>query len=273
LFFRVFVEKIPSDEPEKARGCGEVERHFPAHFCVELGHEEEAEDGADVGAGVEEAGGESALFDGEPFGDGLDRAGEDATLCKAQCDTREHEAGGGHGERERGDDHAFLRPGEPRVVEGEALRDIEVGAEAVGGGGETPKQNDEWHAAFHTEAVHEASAEKITERVSKGERGGDPAVVAFAPAEGFAQGFLENAEELAIEVIDRDREEQKCADGPAVVLFGAGNAVVGAGHGKRGVRTRERARMGDPDGRLTVRAEKIADNRTAAHVVDFGAAD
>ncbi len=57
---------------------------LPAPFFGHPGHQENGGHGADIGAGVEDPGGDAALAFGEPFGDGLDAGGKIGRLAEAQ---------------------------------------------------------------------------------------------------------------------------------------------------------------------------------------------
>src|SRR5258707_2289677 len=102
MFVRFAVEEEPEDEPDESERAGEKKGGAPAPERRHPWGEERSDDGADAGAGVEDAGGEGALLFGEPLGDGLDAGGEDARFAQAQweaggCETDEGACGGvGH---------------------------------------------------------------------------------------------------------------------------------------------------------------------------------
>ena len=79
------------------------------HSTDEPRHHQRRDQRADVGAGVEDAGGEGPLLAREPLGDGLDRRREIAGLTEAEEEAGEGEAGGGAAERDEGDARSSRR--------------------------------------------------------------------------------------------------------------------------------------------------------------------
>ncbi len=87
------VERDPEHEPGEPRAAGDHERRAPAPGERDPGHDGRRHHGADVGARVEERGGERSLPAREPERDGLDRRREVAPLAQPQRDARAQEAG------------------------------------------------------------------------------------------------------------------------------------------------------------------------------------
>src|SRR6267154_1481928 len=83
MFVGFAVEEEPEDEPDKSERAGEKKSGAPAPTRSHPGRDERSDDGADAGAGVEDAGGEGALLFGEPFGDAFGAGGEDAGFAEA----------------------------------------------------------------------------------------------------------------------------------------------------------------------------------------------
>ena len=66
------------------------------------------------------------------------------------------------------------------------------------------------------DAIDEAAREQQADRIGELETEDDVGVVDLAPAEFLLQRRLEQADHLAIDVVDRRREEQQQADHPAI---------------------------------------------------------
>jgi len=140
--------------------------------------------------------GERTLFLRVPLGDGLDCAGEIAALGKAERDARAQESERGRGDGERAEAENIFRRDES--------------AEAVRHRREAPQADEKRKPAADAEALDEPPANQVTEGVGEVEPGGDGAVVVFAPAEFFAEVGLEDAKDVAVDVIERDGEKNLC---------------------------------------------------------------
>src|SRR5690606_8779184 len=179
----------PQAEDDEAEQAGDQESHLPA---VSRGHHDPDDRGhqhADVGAGVEDADAERALAAREPLGHGLDRAGIGSAF--------------GDAERNAHEDELQHRAG--RCVKHR---------------GEAPQGNRDGHALARADAVEPAADHQQADAVAGLERGDDVAVIDFAPAHVLFDDRLEDAEDLAIDVVDRDDEEEQRADRPAVTPAG-----------------------------------------------------
>ena len=161
----------------------EEEGDAPAVADGEPRHDERREDGAEVGAGVEEAGREGALVTWEPFGDGFDGCGEVAGLAEAEGETRDGEA-------------------EDR------------GGEGVGHGGERPGADDDRVADARADFVDEPAGSHEANAIGELKGGNDVAVLALVPADDMLQRGCKNGENLAVGVIDGGGGEEQGADGP-----------------------------------------------------------
>src|SRR5262249_54020938 len=97
-----------------------------------------------------------------------------------------------------------------------------------------PKHHRQRKALPGSEAVHQTAHPQQPDCVSHLEEHNDPTVLDLAPTYLCLKSRLQYSNALAIDVIDRGREEQKCANDPAVPA-GRGNYFFGSsGAGPRG---------------------------------------
>jgi hypothetical protein len=181
---RTLVGGPPDDEPDHAEAAGEDEGPLPAEMGGDPGHREGNEDGSDAGAAVEEAGGEGAFAFGEPFRDGLDGGGEVAGFAKA-----EEEAGDAEGERRAG--------------------------EGVADGREAPQADGEGVAETNADGVNDAADSEQPHGIGGLEGNDDVAVLKLGPADLGLEQWGEEAEDLAVHVVDGVGEEKQGADAPS----------------------------------------------------------
>ena len=165
------IDERPGDDPDEAERAGDVEGGGPAVVDGQPGDGEGADDGADVAGAVEDAGGEGALLEGEPLADGLDGRREVAAF--------------GQAEAEAGDAEARHRPHQP-----------------VRGGGHAPEEGGQRQPALDADPVHQASAAEVAEGVGELERRDDVGVALLGPAQVVRQLRLEDADDLAVHVVD-----------------------------------------------------------------------
>ena len=121
----------------------------------------------------------------EPLGDRLDRRRKISRLAEAEREARRAESSRGARERVR---HRRDAPDDDRAGE----------------------------AAPRADAVHDAAGDEEAERVRDREPRDDVAVLLLVPAEVALQRRREDAEHLAVDVVDRRREEQQRADRPPI---------------------------------------------------------
>jgi hypothetical protein len=97
------------------------------------------------------------------------------------------------------------------------MKPTTVATRAVRGSGERPEDESASQRFLHTELVDEEADERREHCVGEGERRRDPSVVDIIPAERALQRGLQHRQRVAIDVVDRRREEQQRADDPTVV--------------------------------------------------------
>ena len=148
-------------------------------------HDGRRDDGGDVGAGVEQAGGVGALALREPQRHGLHRGREVAALAQAQGDAGDEEAA--HAAHQR-----------------------------VPQGGDAPGDDRHGVSDLAAEAVDEPPEEQQADRVGPLEHGVHVAVLGVGPAQLDVQDRLQQRQDLAVDVVDGGRQEQQEADPPAV---------------------------------------------------------
>ena len=91
-------EQKPGDEPDDVESTGDEEGRAPTHGGGDDGDKQGGDDGPDIGAAVEDAGGQGTFAAGEPEGDGLDGGGEVGRFADAEHETRHAELQGCAGE-------------------------------------------------------------------------------------------------------------------------------------------------------------------------------
>nr|GEU28092.1 hypothetical protein [Tanacetum cinerariifolium] len=211
LLLRLVVQDDPHAHPEKADAADDDEGPLPAPHGRDQRHRDRSQHGADVGARIEDAGGERTLFLGEVFRGGLDRGREVTGLAHGQHGARDHEAddrrhqhqaeGAGH------DRHALAHRHGKRVQDRAQRPDHD--RHHVGGLG--------------ADAVHHAAGKQHRDRIHELESGGDVGVIGIGPAELPGQIGGQQAEDLAVQVVDGGGKKQQGTDGPAVFTDGLAN--------------------------------------------------
>ena len=129
--------------------------------------------------------------------------------------------GGGAGEEHD------REPGRGVEVDGGQLQPGHPVGHGVAHGGHAPDDDRDGEAAPRAELVHHPAGQQQPDRVGELEGEDDGGVDALVlPAELLHEGRLQDADDLAVDVVDGGGEEQQRADHPAVV---AGAAVTAAG--------------------------------------------
>jgi len=84
-------------------------------------------------------------------------------------------------------------------------------------GREAPEADEDDEALLDADAVDDAPGKHHPDRVGELEAEHDAGVGPLIPGELLLQGPLEQADDLAVDVVDGRREEQQRADDPALV--------------------------------------------------------
>ena len=169
---------------------------MPAEADRDGGHDQRRDDGADVGAGVEDCGGRSALALGKPQGDRLDGRGEIAAFAEPQRDAREKES-------------------------------ADAVDQGVPDGRDAPRGDRNRVADLRAEAVDEPAEEEEADRIGALERTVDVAELLVGPMQLVVEDRLDQGENLPVDIVDRRRKKQQAADDPAVV---GGGGTRGLAH-------------------------------------------
>src|SRR5215475_6516831 len=88
MFFRFAIDEQPKREPGETERSGENESPAPAKLRGDPRNDERRDDGTNVCAGVEYAGGERTLFLWEPFGNAFEACGKNSGFAEAQTKAR-----------------------------------------------------------------------------------------------------------------------------------------------------------------------------------------
>ncbi len=139
---------------------------------------------ADIGAGIKDAGCQSALLFGEPFGYGLHGCRETASFSKAQEKTRGRELK--YGSRSR-----------------------------VSHGRDAPDENCQREALAGTHPVDQLSDKQHARPIGELENEDDIAVIHIGPAELDLQRWLEQGDHLPVHIIHGGSKKQQGTDQPA----------------------------------------------------------
>ena len=83
--------------------------------------------------------------------------------------------------------------------------------------GQTPQADEDDEALLDTDAVDDATREQHPDGVGKLEAEDDRGIGPLIPAEFLFQGRLQQADDLAVDIVDRGGEEQQRANNPALV--------------------------------------------------------
>ena len=196
VFFRAAVPGEPDDQPDEIEAGGGDERHSPTKVGGDEGHHEGCDESSEVGAAIEDSGGKGSFFAGEPVGGGFEGGGEVGGLAEpeAEADYLELKRGSGEG--------------------------VEHGSNA-------PDDDGQGVAEAGAEVVDQAARDGHHQRVGDLEGGDDGPVVVLIPAEFLFEGGLEDAKNLAVQIVYGGGEEEQAAHGPADFL--AENAGLVAG--------------------------------------------
>ena len=184
MVFGPAIERDPERQPHEADGAGENERPAPAVEQRDRRHHERRDDGADVGAGVEDASGQRALPPRKPLRGRLDRRREIARFAEAEPEA-------GHAEAHH---RARKRVRHRR---------------------DTPEDECERVAHFRPDPVDDRAHQQQANRVRQLKREDDVRVVDFVPAQIVLKRRFQNADHLPVDVVDRGGEEQQRANHPA----------------------------------------------------------
>src|SRR5258708_30432757 len=87
MLVRFAIQQKQEYEPDKSERASKKKGGAPAPERSHPWRKERSNDGADAGAGVEDAGGQGALLFGEPFGNAFDAGGEDASFAETYRET------------------------------------------------------------------------------------------------------------------------------------------------------------------------------------------
>ena len=180
------IEHPPDPEPEEADRPRHDERPLPAPGEGDEGNDRGRDHRADVGPGVEDAGGERPLFLREPLRHRLDGGREVGGLAEAQGEAGDPEA------------------------QGRARRGVEHG-------GDAPEGDREGEAEAGAHPVEQAARHQQPEGVGGLEGGHDIAVLDLAPADAALEVGGEDPQHLPVDVVDGGGEEEQGADRPAEV--------------------------------------------------------
>ncbi len=202
------------------------------------GNDERCHERADVGSGVEEAGSKRALAFRKPFGHDLDCGGKVTRFAEAECESRNDEAGDRRRVRQAGE------------CEDGCRRSSEEPDAGVRHRGKAPDDDGDRESLARTKSVDDPAGDEQADAVGELKREHDVAVVDLRPAELTLQRRLQDADHLAIDVVDGGGEEEKRADDPAEPAdtrrCGDGRHVAGAltrGHINHGHAPRGAARV------------------------------
>src|ERR1043165_9477764 len=99
MLFRTSIKCPPREEPEETDRARGDESSAPTEPDRYDGNDERCNERSDIGAGVEDSGGERALFFRKPFGDCFDRGRKVSRLAKTEEEARDAKAK--HRTRER----------------------------------------------------------------------------------------------------------------------------------------------------------------------------
>ncbi len=184
----LLLGRVIAEPPHRQPGCtehaGEQECRLPAPGCGNQRHQQRGDNGPDIGAGIEDAGGQRTLTAREPFGYRLERCRKIARFAKAQEKPRNrkpHHAGGqGMPHRRQAPEADRQRIAEPRA-----------------------------------EAVDHRTAAQQTQRIRRLECGDDIAVLDFVPTDLRLQERRQHAQYLAIHIVDGGGGQQQGANPPA----------------------------------------------------------
>src|SRR5262249_10562183 len=180
------IKRHPEEQPEESQGAGQHKRPLPAPMYKHPWNCKRCYDSSDICSGVEDTGRECAFLLGEPLRDRL-------YSCREICGFADSESGSGHPETER------------------------CSRQSGGHSSETPDNYCQGVTYFCSEPVYQPARNQQAQSVRGIKSGDDVAVVDRRPSDYSPQVFLENADDLSIDVVDGGREKQQRADQPTVM--------------------------------------------------------
>ena len=204
MLLGVVVVAPPEHQPDQAQCRHAEERRLPAPDAEDQRQQGRGDHRADIGAGVEDAGGHRPFPGGEPQAGGLHAGRVVGRLGQAEDEATDHEA------RRRG-------------------------RQAVGAGGQAPEQHGEEERALDPDLVDEAALEDEADGVADLEPEVDVGVVHCRPAHLLGKDRLHHAEGGAIDVVQGGGEEHQGEHAPARPADGEGVADPAAAGFPRGV--------------------------------------
>ncbi|MNZ73699.1 hypothetical protein D3C78_921210 [compost metagenome] len=213
MFFGVEVVDRPEHQPDDTQAAHADEGRLPAPDTEDQRQQGRGDHGADVGAGIEDAGGQGAFAGREPEAGGLHAGRVVGRFGQAEDEAADHEAGG--------------RGGQP-----------------VGAGGEAPEQHREEEGALDADLVDEAALEEEADGVADLEPEVDVGVVHGGPAHLLGQDRLHHAQRGTVDVVQGGGEEHQGQHAPARLADGEGGTDLLADTGV-GVHRGERLRRYD----------------------------
>src|ERR1700722_14856844 len=177
------VKAQPNDQPNETEGASNEKRVRPAEAHRDERNEQRGKDGAQVGAGVEYSGGQRALLARKPLCDGLEGGGKVSGFAKSKKEACDSKTQWSTGQRMR-------------------CR------------GNAPEGHHDGITDACADPVNHSSCDQQSHGVRNLECGDDVAVLGLSPADGVLQRRGQNAEHLAVHVVDRRGVKQQGADGP-----------------------------------------------------------
>src|ERR1044072_195812 len=189
MLFGTSIKCPPCEEPDKTNRTRDDECGAPSILECDDRNDEWCNEGANVGAGVEDSCGEGTLFFGKPLSDCLNGRREVSRFAKAEEEASDTKA-----------KHSMR--------------------ECVAHRRKAPEDDRERESFARADAIDQTSDAEQPNRVCGLERKDDPTVTDFGPTDFNLKRWLKDSDHLAIDVIDRCREEQKGTDDPA--KFGHG---------------------------------------------------
>ncbi len=179
------VDGEPKGQPDKPHSPRKEKRPTPSKVIENERNQQRRQERPDVRAGVEQPGRQRPLLLGKPLRHRLDGPGKIARLTDAQGESRQGEPDPGPGQRVR---HR----------------------------GGAPDTHGDREARAGAPAVHEAADDEQADRVGEGEGAVNDAILELVPADLRLQRRRQNTQHQTIEVVDRRRKEEQCADDPPI---------------------------------------------------------
>ena len=175
----------PPHNPPRAEHPGREERALPAVAHGQPRHDKWRQQRTNVRARIEDAGGKGALASREPFSNRLYRSRKVHCFRQSKSDARGDKA------------HESRRHG-------------------VRCAGYAPHADTERVSATRADAVEESTHAEQSDGVGELERGHQMPVVLFTPVQRLLQVRRQDAQHLAIEIVERGREEEQGAHAPSI---------------------------------------------------------